>query len=80
MRRIPLLLTFAATLAAALPAHGQGTPRRPAADTASFGATRPAAGDSIAMAEYDEEEARPSAVPRGARKADADTVPERPRS
>jgi membrane-bound lytic murein transglycosylase D len=85
MHRIPLFLTLAALLAAALPAQGQGTPRRPAADTASFGATRPAAGDSIAMAEYGEKEAepaRPGATARNGRAAAAaaDTVPERPRS
>lgn len=86
MRRIPLLLLFAATLAAALPAAAQTTPRRPPADTLRFGTTRPAAGDSIAMAEYDVDE-RAAAPEEGASSfagADdggaADTVPVRPRS
>ncbi|HYW12675.1 MAG TPA: LysM peptidoglycan-binding domain-containing protein [Longimicrobium sp.] len=84
MRRIPLLLLFAATLAAALPAAAQTTPRRPPADTVRFGTTRPAAGDSIAMAEYDEAAAtgedEDAAVSSSAGdEAGEDTVPVRPR-
>lgn len=85
MRRIPLLLLFAASLAAALPAFAQGgTPRRPPADTVRFGTTRPAAGDSIAMAEYDEadgdKDAPAAARGRDEADADEDTVPVKPRS
>jgi membrane-bound lytic murein transglycosylase D len=89
MHRITLFLLFAATLAAALPAAAQTTPRRPPTDTVRFGTTRPAAGDSIAMAEYEEEDEEAAAtgedgeaeVASGAEGgAAADTVPVRPRS
>jgi len=55
MRSLSLLIASAALLAAALPADGQTSPRRAPADTLHFGATRPAAGDSIRMAEYEED-------------------------
>lgn len=80
MRSIPILLILAATLAAHT-AAAQGTPRRPPADTLRFGTTRPAAGDSIAMAEYedeDEAETDGTTIARSDREA-ADTVPEKPR-
>jgi LysM repeat protein len=82
MRRIPLLLLFAATLAAALPAAAQTGTRRPPADTVRFGTTRPAAGDSIAMAEYDEDATVPDEEGAASAKDEAgeDTVPVRPRS
>ena len=83
MRRLSLLLLFAASLAAALPAAAQqGTPRLPSADSVRFGTTRPAAGDSIAMAEYDEEgeEEGEETAARGEDEAEADTVPARTRS
>ncbi|HEX6912807.1 MAG TPA: LysM peptidoglycan-binding domain-containing protein [Longimicrobium sp.] len=84
MRRIPLVLLFALLLAAASSAAAQTTPRRPPADTVRFGATRPAAGDSITMAEYGGEDAesvssdaaRPSSGEKG---AEGDTVPPNPR-
>jgi membrane-bound lytic murein transglycosylase D len=84
MRRISLFLLAAALLAAASTAAAQTTPRRPPADTLRFGATRPAAGDSITMAEYDEDEADSSGAARADRsddgeEADGDTVPRKPR-
>jgi LysM repeat protein len=84
MRSLSLLLLFAATLAAAFPAAAQTTPRRPPADTVRFGTTRPAAGDSIAMAEYEEEnaageESDASDAASGDETAE-DTVPVKPRS
>ncbi|HEX6037524.1 LysM peptidoglycan-binding domain-containing protein [Longimicrobium sp.] len=84
MRSLPLFLLLSATLAAALPAAAQTTPRRPPADTVRFGATRPSAGDSIRMAEYDEgQDAPTSAAVRGDDEADAaedaDTIPPKPR-
>jgi membrane-bound lytic murein transglycosylase D len=86
MRSLSLLLLFAATLAAALPAAAQTTPRRPPADTVRFGTTRPAAGDSIAMAEYEEEDEDAAGEESDASEAAAgeeaaeDTVPVKPRS
>lgn len=87
MHRIPLLLLFTASLAAVLPAAAQTTPRRPPADTVRFGTTRPAAGDSIAMAEYEEEDEGAATSGEGAKSASgaedeaaADTVPVKPRS
>jgi membrane-bound lytic murein transglycosylase D len=83
MRSIPLVLLFAASLAIALPADAQSTPRRPPSDTVRFGTTRPAAGDSIAMAEYDEEDADSvDAVARAdeSDETDRDTVPPKPRT
>ena len=83
MRRIPLLLLFALLLAAATTAAAQTTPRRPPADTVRFGATRPAAGDSITLAEYDEEDAdsdsSAAARPSDDEEAEGDTVPRKPR-
>lgn len=55
MRVLPFLILLAALLAPSLEA--QTTPRRPPADTLRFGATRPAEGDSIAMARYEDGEA-----------------------
>jgi LysM repeat protein len=84
MRRFSLFLLLAASLAAALPAAAQTTPRRPPADTLRFGATRPAAGDSIAMARYDEDGADSVVVARADvaddDEADEDSVPRKPRS
>lgn len=82
MRRLSLALLFAASLAAALPAAAQTTPRRPPADTLRFGATRPAAGDSIAMARYDEDDTDSVEVARvdASDEADEDSVPRKPRS
>jgi LysM repeat protein len=87
MRSLSLLLLFAASLAAALPAAAQGTPRRPPADTLRFGTTRPAAGDSIAMAEYEaeDEDGAGNEADEGRAAADGgeaaeDTVPVKPRA
>lgn len=81
MRSIPILLILAATLAAHT-AAAQGTPRRPPADTLRFGTTRPAAGDSIAMAVYEEEDEAETDGTTLARSEgeSADTVPEKPRA
>ena len=81
MRSTPILLILAATLGAHT-AAAQNTPRRPPADTLRFGTTRPATGDSIAMAVYEEEDeadADGTTLARSEREA-ADTVPEKPRS
>jgi membrane-bound lytic murein transglycosylase D len=82
MRRLSFFLLFAVSVAAALPAAAQTTPRRPPADTVRFGTTRPAAGDSIAMARYDEDDADTSAAARADDdvEADEDSVPRKPRS
>lgn len=72
MRSLPLFLLVSATLAAALPAAAQTGPRRPPADTLRFGTTRPSAGDSIRMAEYEEEADAESTDAAGAEAADAD--------
>lgn len=82
MRRLSLFLIFAASLAAALPAAAQTSPRRPPADTLRFGATRPAAGDSIAMARYDEDADAADVARADASNeetADEDSVPRKPR-